>query len=128
MGQLKSDGKATQGGWTWPAGTIKFGEMYRLNGWNGIALKAIAAGDTVRTADMEISSERIWYCKLPSGVTGARGTYLYWPIAALATFEVGETDLSETVHGSPVAIVEEAKDANGYAGIRVLNVGPGATS
>ena len=120
MGQLKSDGRATQGGFTFPAGTITFGDLYRLNGWNGIALKAIAAGDTVRTADMEISSERIWYVKLPSGVAGTLGTYLYWTTGA--GFKRGDTDLTATPTGSPVALVEEAKDANNWCGIRVLNV------
>lgn len=122
MGQLKSDGRATQGGFTWPAGTFTFGDMYRLNGWNGVILKNIAAADTVRVADMEISSERIWYVKLPAAVAGTQGQYLYW--TAGAGLKRGDTDLTATVTGSPVAIVEEAKDANNYAGVRVLNVGP----
>jgi hypothetical protein len=122
MGQLKTDGRATQGGFTWPAGIITYGDLYRLNGWNGIALKNIAAADTLRTADMEISSERIWYVKLPVAVAGTQGTYLYW--TAGAGFKRGDTDLTATVTGSPVAIVEETKDANNYAAVRVLNVGP----
>lgn len=122
MGQLKSDGRATLNGFTWPAGVITFGDMYRLNGWNGIALKNIAAADTLRVADMEISSERIWYVKLPVAVAGTQGTYLYW--TAGAGFKRGDTDLTATVTGSPVAVVEETKDANNYAAVRVLNVGP----
>jgi len=121
VGQLKHDGKATQGGMTFPAGTIVKGDLYRLNGWNGIALKAIASTDTVRTADMEISSERIWYVKLPA-ITPALGQYLYW--TAGAGFKRGDTDLTLTVTGSPVAVVEEVKDSGGYAAVRVLNVGP----
>lgn len=122
MGQLKSDGRATQGGMTFPAGVITFGDLYRLNGWNGIALKAIAAADTVRTADMEISSERIWYVKLPAALTPALGDYLYW--TAGAGFKRGDTDLAAAVVGAPVCKVEEIKDAGGYAAVRVLNVGP----
>jgi hypothetical protein len=122
MGQLKSDGRATQGGFTWPAGTFTFGDLYRLNGWNGICLKSIAAGDTVRTADMEVSSERIWYVKLPGAVSPALGDYLYW--TAGAGLKRGDTDLTATVTGSPVCKVEEIKDAGGYAAVRVLNVGP----
>lgn len=121
MGQLKHDGKATQGGMTWPAGTFTFGDLYRLNGWNGILMKAIAAADTVRTADMEIS-ERVWYVKLPAAVSPAVGDYLYW--TAGAGLKRGDTDLTATVTGSPVCKVEEAKDAGGYAAVRVLNVGP----
>jgi hypothetical protein len=122
MGQLKTDGKATQGGWTWPAGIITFGDMYRLNGWNCIALKNIAAADTLRVAGAEYSSERIWYVKLPAGVAGTLGQYLYW--TAGAGFKRGDTDLAVAVVGAPVALVEEAKDANNYAAVRVLNVGP----
>jgi hypothetical protein len=123
MGQLKSDGRATQGGFTFPAGTIVKGDLYRLNGWNGIALKAIASGDTVRTADMEISSERIWYVDLPAGVNPAVGAYLYW--TAGAGFKRGDTDLTVTPTGTPVAIVEEAPAVSGgFAAVRVLNVGP----
>lgn len=122
MGQLKHDGKATQGGVTWPAGVITFGDMYRLNGWNGIALASIASGDTARVAGMEYSSERIWYVKFPGALNPAVGTYVYWTTGA--GFKRGDTDLSASVVGSPVAIVEEAKNANGYAGVRVLNVGP----
>jgi hypothetical protein len=121
MGQLKHDGQATQGGFTWPAGTFTFGDLYRLNGWNGILLKAIAAADTVRTADMEISPARVWYVKLPA-ISPALGQYLYW--TAGAGLKRGDTDLTLTVTGSPVAIVEEVKDGNGYAAVRVLNVGP----
>lgn len=123
MGQFKHDGKATQGGMTFPAGTITYGDLYRLNGWNGIALKSIASGDTVRTADMEISSERVWYIDLPAGVNPAVGTYLYW--TAGAGFKRGDTDLTVTPTGTAVAIVEEAPAAaGGFAAVRVLNVGP----
>lgn len=122
MGQLKHDGRATQGGFTFPAGTIVFGDLYRLNGWNGIAMKNIASGDTVRTADMEIAPDRVWYVKFPSGLNPAQGDFVYW--TAGAGFKRGDTDLTATVTGSPVAKVEEVKNSNGYAAVRVLNVGP----
>jgi hypothetical protein len=122
VGQLKTDGRATQGGFTWPAGTYTFGELFRLNGWNGIILKTIGAADTDRVADMEISAERIWTVKLPAALSPALGDYLYW--TAGAGIKRGDTDLAAAVVGAPVAKVEEVKDANGYAGVRVLNVGP----
>jgi hypothetical protein len=122
LGQLKHDGRATLGGYTWPAGVITYGDLYRLNDWNGIALKNIAAADTVRVADMEISSERIWYVKFPGAVNPALGAFVYW--TAGAGFKRGDTDLTATITGSPVAKIEEVKDANGYAGVRVLNIGP----
>lgn len=123
MGQLKSDGQATLGGYTWPAGVITFGDLYRLNGWTGVALKNILAADTDRNAGMEFSPSRIWYVKLPAGTAGTLGQYLYWTTAAAATFQRGDTHLIATVAGVPCALVEEAKDANNYAGIRILNIG-----
>lgn len=122
MGQLKHDGRATQGGYAAPAAQeIVFGDLYRINGWSGIALKAIGAADTLRSLDLEISSERIWYVLLPAGLNPALGDPLYW--SAGAGFKRGDTDLQAAVAGAPVAKVEEVKDANGYAGIRVLNIG-----
>lgn len=122
MGQLKTDGRATQGGYTWPAGVFTKGDFYRLNGWNGFIMKSIAAADTVRTAEMEIAPDRIWYVKFPAALNPAVGDYLYW--TAGAGIKRGDTDLTATVTGSPVCKVEEVKDANGYAAIRALNVGP----
>jgi hypothetical protein len=122
MGQLKHDGQATQGGFTAPAGDFPFGDLFRINGFNGIALTHIAVADTVRTLDLEISPSRVWYVKLPAGVTGTQGTYLYW--TAGAGLKRGDTDLTATPTGTPVCVVEETKDANNYAAVRVLNVGP----
>jgi len=120
VGQLKHDGRATQGGFTWPAGSYTYGELFRLNQWNGIIMKTVAAADTVRTADMEIS-DRVWYVKLPAALSPAVGDVLYW--TAGAGVKRGDTDLAAAVVGSPAAKVEEAKDANGYAAVRVLNLG-----
>lgn len=122
MGQLKHDGKATQGGVTAPAAqAIVFGDLYRINAWNGIALSAIGASDTVRSLDLEISPERIWYVKLPAALNPAVGDVLYW--TAGAGFKRGDTDLAAAVVGSPACKVEEVKDAGGYAAVRVLNIG-----
>ncbi len=122
MGQLKHDGRATSGGVTAPAGDFPFGDLFRINGWNGIALTHIATGDTVRTLDLEISAERVWYVKIPAAASPAVGDFLYW--TAGAGLKRGDTDLTVTATGTPVAKVEEAKDANNYCAIRVLNVGP----
>jgi hypothetical protein len=123
MGQLKHDGRATQNGVTAPAAqAIVKGDLYRINGWNGLALKTIGASDTLRTLDLEIAPDRIWYVKLPAGAAPAIGDFLYW--TAGAGFKRGDTDITTTATGSPVAKVEEVKDANGYCAVRVLNVGP----
>lgn len=123
MGQLKTDGRATQGGFTAPGATvITFGDLYRLNDWNHIALQSIGSADTVRVYDGEISAERIWYVKFPAALNPAIGAYLYWTTGA--GFKRGDTDLAAAVVGAPVAKVEEVKNANGYAAVRVLNIGP----
>ncbi len=117
MGQLKTDGKAIDV--VAPAGTINFGEVYRIDGWTGIALSAIAAGDTARGMALEVS-ERIWYVTVPAGVNGARGTLIYW--TAGAGFKVGATDLTSTVTGGAVGKLEEARDGNGIAAVRLFSV------
>jgi len=122
MGQLKHDGRATQNGVTFPAAqAITKGDLYRVNGWNGFALKTIGASDTIRVADMEIAPDRIWYIKLPAALSPAVGDVLYWTTGT--GFKRGDTDLSATVAGSPACKVEEVKDANGYAAVRALNIG-----
>lgn len=121
MGQLKHDGRATQGGFAAPAAqAIVFGDLYRLNGWNGIALSVIGASDTVRSLDFEIAPDRVWYVKVPAGINPAVGDPLYW--TAGAGFKRGDTDLQVAAQGAPCAKVEEVKDANGWCAIRVLNV------
>ena len=121
MGQLKHDGQATQGGVTAPAAqAIVKGDLYRINGWIGFALKAIGASDTLRTLDLEISPSRVWYIKLPAALNPAIGDPLYWTTGA--GFKRGDTDLQAAAQGSAVAKVEEVKDANGYAAVRALNL------
>lgn len=121
MGQLKSDGRAINVPVV-PAGQYNFGELFRINGWNGIMMKTINTADTIRAAAMETSSERIWYVLIPVAQAAAQGAYLYW--TAGAGTKRGDTDLTATPTGTPIAVVEEAKDANNFVGIRVLNVGP----
>src|SRR3954470_11290179 len=104
MGQLKHDGRASQGGFTAPAATaISFGDLYRINQWNHIALSTIGASDTVRGYDGEIAPDRIWYVKLPAALNPAVGDVLYW--TAGAGFKRGDTDLAVAVVGSPVCKV-----------------------
>jgi hypothetical protein len=123
MGQLKGDGRATTGAtFSAPAGqVINFGDLYRLNNWNHIALSKVGASDTVRGYGGEIAPDRIWYVLLPAGLNPAVGDVLYWTTGT--GFKRGDTDLSATVLGSPACKVEEAKNANGYAAVRVLNIG-----
>lgn len=124
MGQLKSDGNATLGGITFPAGQFNFGELFRVGGISGFILKTINTADTDRNADMEISPARIWYINVPAAVAAVAGTYLYWATAAPATLQRGDTNLTATVAGVPAVFVEETKDAGNVAAVRVLNIGP----
>jgi len=117
MGQLKTDGKAVD--IQAPGATaMTFGEMYRVDGWTGFAMKTVGASDTDRGLALEVS-ERVWYCAVPAAVNGARGTLVYW--TAGAGFKRATTDLTSTATGGPVGIVEEARDGNGYAAIRAFN-------
>lgn len=122
MGQLKHDGRATQNGVSAPAAqAIVKGDLYRINGWTGFALKTIGASDTLRTLDLEIAPDRVWYVKLPAAVAPAIGDPLYW--TAGAGFKRGDTDIQVAAAGAPCAKVEEVKDANGYCAVRALNIG-----
>jgi hypothetical protein len=127
VGQLKHDGRATLEGVTWPAGVITFGDLYRVDGWTGVALDNFASGESPRVGAMEIAPDRIWYVKFPTALNSVKGDYVAWTTAAAATFQRGDTHLVAFVvatHKMPCAIVEEAADANDYAAIRILNVGP----
>ena len=70
MGQLKSDGRAINVAGV-PAGQYNFGELFRINGWNGVMLKTVNTADVTRNAAMEVSSERIWYFTIPAAVAAA---------------------------------------------------------
>jgi hypothetical protein len=121
MGQLKGDGKATDQAVP-DATAVTFGELYRLNGWNCIASENVTAQTPGPVISWEISSERIWYVKIPA-IAAAKGDYLFW--ATGAGFKKASTDLVISGTGGatgPACKVEEAIDANGYAGVRVLNV------
>lgn len=118
MGQLKTDGRAIDVA-TPGATAITFGELYRIDGWTGFAMKTQAAADTDRNMALEVSAERIWYCSVAAAVNGARGTLVYW--TAGAGFKKATTDLTTTATGGAVGIIEEARDANGFAAIRVFN-------
>lgn len=127
MGQLKGDGRAINV--TTPDATaIAFGELYRIDGWNGFAQADVPAVLTGSTEDgrkiaLEVAPDRIWYISIPSGLAAARGTTLWW--SSGAGFKKGSTDLVAQGTGSatgPACKVEEAKDSNNIVGVRVLNV------
>lgn len=122
MGRLKHEGDAVDV--TAPAATvITYGELYRIDGWTGIAMSNIASADTVRTLALEVSPSRIWYFSMPAGVAAVRGDLLNW--SAGTGFKSGATDLVITGGGAgPVVKVEETKDANNVVAGRVMQHTP----
>ena len=121
MGHLYSDGKAVDV--TADAGTtVNFGDLYRIGGWTGFALDAIASGDTVRDLALEVS-ERIWKVKLPAGITPVVGDHLVWDAVGVA-FKAGDTNLAIAGAGVlGVAKVLVVKNSNGYAAVQLTAQG-----
>lgn len=120
MGHLLTDGKAIDV--VAPAGTINFGDLYRISGWTGIAMDAIAAGDTVRDLSLEVA-QRVWKIKIPAGINPVVGDHLAWDAVGTA-FKQGDTNL--VIAGAGVLGVCKvliAKNANGYAAVRLTQQG-----
>jgi hypothetical protein len=122
LGQLKSDGNAVDV--VAPGATaIVFGELYRIDGWTGFAMRSVGASDTDRKLALEVSPNRIWYVTMPAGVAAARGDMLNW--SAGAGFKKATTDLVVTGGGvGPAAKVEEAKDASNVVAVRAIQTLP----
>lgn len=121
MGNLKHEGDAIDVVSPQTVDITK-GELYRVDGWNGIAMSTVLTTDPEAGLALEVSN-RIWYIAVPAGLAAARGDVLYW--SATEGFKVGGTDLvAAGTAGAlgPACKVEEAKDANNVAGVRVLNV------
>ncbi len=125
MGRKITDGQAVDV--TAPAGTIEFGEMYRIDGWSGFAMDAIASSATDRGLALEVSLS-LWRIKTPAGTAGTRGAFLQW--ATGAGFKTGGTDLQDlaapAAGGTPqnaVAKVEGVRNSAGYATVRLCDGG-----
>lgn len=119
MGRLKHEGDAVDV--TAPAATvITFGELYRIDGWTGIAMANIASADTVRTFSLETSPSRIWYFSVPAAEPATRGAFLTW--SAGVGFKSGATDLTATgaTAANAACKVEESKDAGNVIAARVI--------
>ena len=118
MGHMLTDGKAIDV--VAPAGTINFGDLYRISGWTGFAMKNVAAGDTVRDLALEVG-ERVWKVKLPAGITPVVGDHLAWDAVGTA-LKLGDTNLVIAGAGvQGVCKVLIVKNANGYAAVRLTN-------
>lgn len=123
MGRKISDGLAIDV--VAPAGTFDKGELYRIDGWTGIAMISIASTDTDRVLALEVS-KALWRVKVPVGTAAARGDFLTW--TAGAGTKSGATDMAAVtspanggIPANTVAKVEAARNAGGYATIRVID-------
>lgn len=120
MGRKASDGQAVDV--QAPGATlIDFGELYRIDGFSGIALSQIAAADTDRGMALETSSS-IWWVKTPVGIGVTRGAPVFW--TAGAGFKKASTDLANaagTAGDLPVGKVETVRNSLGYAAIKLFN-------
>jgi hypothetical protein len=110
-----SDGKTMDA--VAPTGGAASGELYRINGWNGICE---VATDATKTFALNIDTTSLFWVKIPVAVVAGVGDVLYMPPA---TNGVGSTALTATATANVAALkVVVAKDANNYVGARLLNV------
>lgn len=121
MGRKVTDGKAFNA--TAPSGqVINDYDLYRIGGWNGVAIGAKDGVQTDRTMAFEADPPAIYSILLPSGINPAAGALLYWATNDNTTFQRGDTNLA--VSGAagqlPCAKVLKTKNAAGYAQVRVL--------
>lgn len=125
MSRKYSDGKAFDA--AAPAGqVINDGDLFRIGGWNGIAIGSKDASQTDRTLSFEMDTNAIYDIKLPA-ISPVVGDFLYWATNDSTTFQRGDTNLvaqASSANGQmPCAQVMVAKNAAGYAKVRVMQSG-----
>lgn len=123
MGRKVTDGKTFDA--ASPAGqVINDYDLYRIGGWNGCAIGAKNAADTDRMQAFECDPPAVYEVLLPAAVNPTAGVFLYWATNDATTFQRGDTNLvlaAAAANGqSPCAEVVRAKNAAGYARIRVM--------
>lgn len=100
-----------------PAGGVVAGELYRINGWNGICE---VDTDATETFAMNVDPVPTFWIAIPAAVAAASGAILYMPPA---TGGVGSTALTATATGNIAAVkVVVDKDANNIVGVKILNI------
>lgn len=119
MGHKRDDGDAVDVSATGST-VFNYGDLYRLGGITGFALSAKTAAQTDRGMALEINKNHVWKALLPAGVTPAVGDLLYW--TAGTGLKKGDTDITATPTGQPVVQVVEAKNAGGYAALRLTGL------
>jgi predicted RecA/RadA family phage recombinase len=123
MGQKISDGKAFDA--VAPAGqVINDGDLYRVGGWNGVAVGAKDAAQTDRTMSWEMDPAAIYSVLFPAALNPAVGARVYWATKDSTTFQRGDTNLQAGASATDTtgsAVVMVVKNAAGYAQVRVIN-------
>ena len=128
MGRKVSDGKAVNV--VMPSGqVINDGDMYRVGGWNGVAIGAKDGTQTDRTMALEADPPAIYSILVPAGLSPAVGDDLYWATNDGTTFQRADTNLvakASSVNGQlPCFHVLKTKNPAGYIQGRILQ-SPGA--
>jgi hypothetical protein len=126
MGYKVTDGKAFNA--TAPTSqVITDYDLYRIGGWNGVAIGSKDGTQTDRAMAFEADPAAIYSVLLPSGITPAVGDFLFWATNDATTFQRGDTNLvlvANAANGQlPCAQVIKVKNAAGYARIRVMQSG-----
>lgn len=129
MGRKVSDGKAFDA--VAPSGqVINDYDLYRIGGWNGVAVGSKDASQTDRTLAFECDPAAVYSIKVPGGLTPAVGDSLYWSTNDATTFQRGDTDLVAVGSADPGELpcfhVLVAKNAAGYVQGRVMQSPAGA--
>jgi hypothetical protein len=119
MSRKYSDGKAFDA--TAPAAVINDGDLYRIAGWNGVAVGAKDASQPDRTMAFECDTDAVYDILLPAGITPTVGANLFWTANDITTFQRGDTHLalSGAAGQLPCGKVLIVKNAAGYAKCRI---------
>jgi len=107
-----SDGKTMDA--VAPTGGAVAGELYRVNGWNGICE---VTTDATKTYALNVDNTSFFWVKIPAALAAAVGATLYMPAASGG---VGSTALTAVATDVPALKVVIAKDANNYVGARLI--------
>lgn len=122
MGHKRDDGDAVDV--TAPDATvINYGDLYRIGMITGFALSSKTAAQTDRGMALETNKNHVWKVAIHSSMTPAAGDLMYWDDAT--GFQAGDTAKLTTVatsNGNPVVQVLEAKNAAGYAAVRLTGL------
>lgn len=128
MGYKVTDGKAINV--TAPSSqVINDYDLYRIGGWNGVAIGSKDATQTDRALALECDPAAIYSVLLPA-ISPVVGDFLFWATNDATTFQRGDTNLTlvaASANGQlPCAQVLKVKNAAGYARIRVMQSGAAA--